>query len=151
MIRLSRQTDYGIVLLSHLASTDETRLNATALSQATLLPGPMVAKILKQLVHGGLLESHRGVNGGYSLAKAPADVTVAQIIAAIDGPIAITDCVEESTDECSYEATCRVRGNWLRINEAVREALDAITLEEMARVEPAPPGSLPDVLISLGR
>ena len=151
MIRLSRQTDYGIVLLCHLASTDVERLNATELAQATLLPGPMVAKILKQLVHGGLLESHRGVRGGYSLAKPPAEVTVAKIIAALDGPIAITDCVEESTDECSYEATCRVRGNWLRINEAVREALDAITLEEMARVEPAPPDAIGEVLISLGR
>lgn len=132
MIRLSRQTDYGIVLMSQLAAQPEVRRNANELAEATHLPAPMVAKILKQLVRSGLLISRRGAHGGYALAQEAASISVADIIAALDGPIAMTECVEESTDECSYEATCRVRGNWLRINRAVRESLEAIPLSEMA-------------------
>ena len=132
MIRLTKQTDYGIVLLSHLAVSSEDHLNAPELARETHLPLPMVSKILKTLARSGLLESHRGVKGGYRLARSAAAISVAEIIAALEGPIAITECAPESSDECSYEGFCRVRTNWQRINRAVRDALAGVSLEEMA-------------------
>ena len=142
MIRLTKQTDYGIVLMTRLAAsaTSDTLWSASELAEATRLPTPMVSKILKRLVRGGLLDSQRGARGGYSLSRPATDVTVAQIVAALEGPIAITECVEESTDECTYESFCGVRANWQRINQAVQDALDAITLSDM--VTPLPLGQL---------
>lgn len=132
MIRLSKQTDYGIVLMSQIAAAGDVRCNAPDLARETHLPLPMVSKILKLLVRGGLLESQRGVKGGYRLAKPAARINVAEIIASLDGPIAITECIDDSNEECSYESFCRVRTNWQRINHAVRSALEQITLEEMS-------------------
>jgi len=131
MIRITKQTDYGIVLLTHLAAQPLRHLNAPELASETQLPLPMVSKILKVLVREGLLLSNRGVKGGYSLARRPDEITMAEIIAALEGPIAITECIEVSSD-CSHEQLCPVRSNWQRINAAVREALDGITLAEMA-------------------
>jgi FeS assembly SUF system regulator len=131
MIRITKQTDYGIVLLTHLAAQPLRHLNAPELAGETQLPLPMVSKILKVLVREGLLLSNRGVKGGYSLARRPDEISMAEIIAALEGPIAITECIEVSSD-CSHEQLCPVRSNWQRINAAVREALDGITLAEMA-------------------
>ncbi len=135
MIRLTKQTDYGIVLMSHVAASDRELHAAADLAERTLLPQPMVSKILKLLARGGMLESHRGAKGGYSLALDPRKISVADIIRALEGPIAITECTTEGPHECSYEATCRVRGNWQRINRAVNDALEEITLAEMASDE----------------
>ncbi|HVS15235.1 MAG TPA: SUF system Fe-S cluster assembly regulator [Thermoanaerobaculia bacterium] len=132
MIRLTKQTDYGIVLLSQIAVAADRLLTAPDLAHETHLPLPMVSKILKALTRAGLLVSQRGAKGGYALAQPARDVSVAAIIAALEGPIAITECVEEREDGCTYEGTCRVRGNWQRINHAVRDALEGISLEEMA-------------------
>jgi FeS assembly SUF system regulator len=131
MIRITKQTDYGIVLLTHLAAQPERQLNAPELAAETQLPLPMVSKILKILVREGLLVSHRGVKGGYSLGRLPEEITMAEIISSLEGPIAITECIEVSSD-CSHEQLCPVRSNWQRINEAVRGALEGITLAEMA-------------------
>jgi len=136
MIRITKQTDYGIVLLTHLASQPERQLNAPELASETQLPLPMVSKILKLLVREGLLLSHRGVKGGYSLARHPGEISMAEIIAALEGPIAITECIDESSD-CSHERLCPVRSNWQRINAAVRGALEGITLAEMTHPLPA--------------
>ncbi len=130
MIRITKQTDYGIVLLTHLASQADRQLNAPELAAETQLPLPMVSKILKILVREGLLASHRGVKGGYSLGRLPEEITMAEIISALEGPIAITECIEVSSD-CSHERLCPVRSNWQRINQAVRGALEGITLAEM--------------------
>lgn len=130
MIRITKQTDYGIVLLTHLAGQPERQVNAPELASETQLPLPMVSKILKLLVREGLLLSHRGVKGGYSLARLPGEITMAEIIASLEGPIAITECIEVSSD-CSHEQLCPVRSNWQRINAAVRGALEGITLAEM--------------------
>ena len=131
MIRITRQTDYGIVLLTHLASHTERQFNAPELATETRLPLPMVSKILKVLTRDRLLVSHRGVKGGYSLERPASQITMADIIAALEGPIAITECIDDSSG-CSHEALCSVRGNWQRINDAVLAALQGITLEEMA-------------------
>ncbi len=131
MIRITKQTDYGIVLLTHLGAHAERTYNAPELSAEARLPLPMVSKILKLLAKEGLLASHRGVKGGYSLSRSPEEISMAEIVAALEGPIAITECISVESD-CTHEAVCPVRGNWHRINEAVRRALEGISLAEMA-------------------
>lgn len=131
MIRLTKQADYGIVLVTELAQTGQAP--AADLAVQTQLPAPMVSKILKLLARSGLLTSHRGVRGGYELARSAAEISVADVILALEGPIALTECSAHSEHECSYEAFCRVRENWQRINQAVRGALEEITIADMAR------------------
>lgn len=133
MIRLTKLTDYGIVLLTNIAK-DPDRLmhNARDLSAEAGIPLPMTSKILKTLAREGLLVSHRGVKGGYSLARAPEEITVAQMVAALEGPIAITECTDVDSD-CQVELVCPVRSNWQRINKAVQGALEGITLAEMTQ------------------
>ena len=134
MIRMTRQTDYGIVLMTCMASRPERATHpARDLSQEAHLSLPMVSKVLKVLARKGLLVSHRGVKGGYSLAQRPEKITVNQIIAAIEGPIAMTECSFETPGQCTQEPLCPVRSNWQKINWAVRTALDRITLHEMTR------------------
>jgi FeS assembly SUF system regulator len=134
MIRITRLTDYGIVLLSHLASSPERYFNAPELAADARLPLPMVSKILKMLARSGLLSSHRGVHGGYALARPAADITVAEILTALEGPIAVTECIDDSAGGgCDQVAFCPVQGNWRRINLAIRDALAGITLAEMSR------------------
>ncbi|HEX2224576.1 MAG TPA: SUF system Fe-S cluster assembly regulator [Thermoanaerobaculia bacterium] len=142
MIRITKQTDYGVVLLTHLASHPERQFNAPDLAAETRLPLPMVSKILKLLAREGLLASHRGVKGGYNLGRTPEAITMAEVIRALEGPIAITECIEEAGD-CAHASLCGVRGHWHRINEAVREALEGLSLAEMA-----PPQAK---LVTLGR
>jgi FeS assembly SUF system regulator len=130
MIRITRQTDYGIVLLTHMAAHLERRFNAPELAVEAHLPLPTVSKILKLLTREGVLESHRGIKGGYSLARGPEEVSMAEIVSALEGPVAITECIDESSG-CTFEPTCRVRANWQRINDAIRQALAGISLAEM--------------------
>lgn len=131
MIRITKQTDYGIVLMTHLAEDPERRYPAPDLASEAGLPLPMVSKILKLLARDGLLDSHRGVKGGYALARSPEEITVDEIIAALEGPIAITECIEHAPGDCDHEAVCPTRGNWQKINQAIRQALERITLAEM--------------------
>jgi FeS assembly SUF system regulator len=133
MLRMTKQADYGIVLLSFMAGSPAARYTAPDLAVATHLPLPMVSKILKILGRGGLLISHRGAKGGYSLAEAPRDISVARMITALDGPIAFTECSDDASPGlCSQEAGCQIRNTWRRINVAVKDALEAITLAELA-------------------
>lgn len=151
MIRITKTTDYGIVLLTHMAERPDHRFNAPELAHDAGLPLPMVSKILKTLAREGLLASHRGAAGGYALARAPQEIPVSEVIAALEGPIAITECIDDSPGECVQEATCPLRSNWQLINSAIRHALDGIKLSQMAR--PLPPGErLAGIerLISLG-
>jgi FeS assembly SUF system regulator len=131
MLRITKQTDYGIVLLTHMAADPERLVNAPELALETSLPQPMVAKILKLLARAAILESHRGVNGGYSLARAPEELSVAEAITALEGQIAITECTDDSDGLCAQEQVCRVRSNWNRINLAIQEALGRISVAEM--------------------
>jgi FeS assembly SUF system regulator len=130
MIRITKQTDYGVVLLTHMAVHADHQYNAPDLAAEAHLPLPMVSKILKLLAREGVLVSHRGVKGGYGLARPPRAISMAEIIAALEGPIAITECIEEVGD-CAHERLCPVRSNWHRINEALLAALQGITLAEM--------------------
>ena len=137
MIRMTKTADYGIVLMSHLAGFgDGEPHNAREIARAAGLPQPVVSKLLKALAREGLLESHRGAKGGYSLAHPPEDITAAQIITALEGPIGLTECTVHP-GQCVQEASCHVREPWQRINAAVRDALGGITLGDLAQtVEP---------------
>lgn len=140
MLRLTRQSDYAIVLMTHFAGTPGKAVqNARDLAKCAGLPLPTVSKTLKALGRADLLVSHRGVKGGYSLARSAAEITVAEIIEATEGPIALTECLDTVSDECGIEFCCPVRTNWQRINQAVRDALRDIPLSEMSTTVTFPP------------
>lgn len=136
MIKLSKLADYGIVVMTHLARPG-MQASAHAIAEATRIPPPMASKVLKALARDGLLRSQRGVKGGYELARPASAITVAEIIESLDGPIAVTDCVDGAPGDCVIESLCPARTNWERINTAIRGALDGVTLAEMADAIPA--------------
>ena len=137
MIRLSRMTDYGVVVMAQLNQNPGTT-TAPELAQATGLPAPTVSKLLKQLARSGLVDSHRGVNGGYALTRDLEGITAMEIIEALDGPVALTACVEGAEDACNVESLCPMRGGWDKVNAAVRRALREVTLADLC-----PPRSFP--------
>jgi FeS assembly SUF system regulator len=140
MIRITRQTDYGIILLAHLAAKPPAEVHtARDVAGAFNLPLPMVSKVMKLLAREGILSSHRGVKGGYSLARNPERITVGEVIRVLEGPIGITECAF-SPGSCEQETLCPVRSNWLRISAVVRDALERIPLTEMTA--PSSPGLL---------
>jgi FeS assembly SUF system regulator len=136
VIRLSKLSDYGIVITTQLARHPGRQHSAAEIAQEAHLPLPMVSKILKALARAGVLASHRGAKGGYGLARPASTISVADVITALDGPIAVTACIEDGPGECDIESLCPARANWHRINEAIRQALDAISLAEMAQTLP---------------
>ena len=141
MLRLTKLTDYAIVILSEMASNPAVRLSSSQVAAATGVNEPTVAKILKQLTCAGVIGSYRGMQGGYQLVHETNEITVRQIIEAIDGPIAIADCVNGTTG-CSVEHKCRVRGNWDKVNNAIIGALDGLTLGEMMQQQNVPENKL---------
>jgi FeS assembly SUF system regulator len=142
MIRITREADYGILLMTCLAQADGQPRSAAALAQQRRLPLPMVGKILKALARAGLLISQRGAQGGYNLARMPAEISAADIIGALEGPIAITECSADAHDGCSRLEHCEVSGHWPRINRAIHAALQSISLLEMSRPDPPQPTPL---------
>ncbi len=132
MIRLSRLADYGVVLAGFMAGSPARFHNAFDLAEATQLPAPTVSKILAALGRGGVLVSHRGAKGGYRLAKPPAEISVADIVSALDGPISLTLCAERSGSNCDVESICPNRRGWRKINAGIRKALEDVSLAEMA-------------------
>ncbi len=132
MLRLSKLTDYATVILSFMAR-DDTQLHAAMeIASVTGIALPTVSKILKLLVNAKLLISTRGAKGGYTLARAPEKITVAAVISALEGPIALTEC-SISRQGCEQAAGCDIRGNWSLINEAIHNALESVTLADMIR------------------
>ena len=136
MIRLSKLADYGIVIMTTLARHPGRQHNAPEVAAQSHIPLPMASKILKALARAGLLVSHRGAKGGYDLARPAAAISVADVICALDGPIAMTACVEDGPGGCEIEALCPARANWQRINDAIRGALEGISVAEMAQTIP---------------
>ena len=133
MFRISRLTDYGIVVMAHLAGCeDDDSHNARELAEETRLPAPFVSKILKSLTRAGLLSSSRGMKGGYMLAYSPLDISIADIVAAVEGPIALTHCIEDAPGACELESCCRVRDALQVLNNTVRQALREVSLADLA-------------------
>ncbi len=132
MIRITKHTDYGLVLLTTLARHDGGEpQTARELAERSLLPVPMVSQILKSLAKGGLLESTRGVKGGYRLVRRPDEVTIAEVISVLEGPIAITECSTDVSGDCEQEDACPLQGPWQKINRVIRSALESVSLSDL--------------------
>ena len=130
MIILSKLADYGVIVATHLAALPDRQVTAGAVAAATRLPQATVAKLLKALAHAGLVIATRGPSGGYRLARGAKAISVAEVVAAIDGDIGLTQC-SVHIDECARTTYCPTRPHWAAINRAVGAALKAVTLDEM--------------------
>jgi FeS assembly SUF system regulator len=130
MFRLSKLTDYAVVVLVRL-STGETLQTSPGIAAVTGIPEPTVAKVLKALAGSSLVVSQRGARGGYRLTRPLAAIPIAHVIEALDGPIALTACVEGSSSDCECREMCPMRGRWDPVNDAIRHALSSITLADM--------------------
>jgi len=143
MLRLSKLTDYAVVVLIRLSSGAAVQ-TVPQIAQSTGVPEPTVAKVLKALSAAGLVLSLRGARGGYRLTQSLGEIPVSRVIAAIDGPIALTACVEGSGTVCSTQHHCPVSGRWNLVNGAIQTALDNISLGDMAMVA-VPRGLRPEM------
>ncbi len=130
MFRMNKLTDYGILLLTRMAIAPEGGISARELAEETHIPLPTVGKLLKILLKEGLLVSHRGTKGGYALSRSSSEITVAEVIRALEGPIAMTDCEE---NRCDLESGCPTRSHWRVVNRTVLVALQNLTLREMTQ------------------
>ena len=137
MLRISKLTDYATVILARLASEPERRFTAAQIAIETHLAVPTVSKLLKQLQRRGLVLSTRGLHGGYLLARPAGEINAAQILDALEGPVALTECAS-SASHCCIETTCLVTKAWQRVNLAVRRSLQEITLLELAGLNSLP-------------
>ena len=132
MLRISKLTDYAIVILSYMARNNAAQHAATEISSVTGIKLPTVSKLLKTLSKADIVRSLRGSKGGYYLARGPETITVANVIVAIEGPIALTEC-SLPVDHCEQSSSCEIRGNWAVINRAVKTALESVTLVDMIK------------------
>lgn len=135
MFRLSRLTDYAVVVMTQLARMPGTVVTATELAEQVGLPAPTTAKVLKLLARHKLITSQRGVSGGYVASRGAAEIALTEVITAVDGPVALTACVDGAVGHCAVEEVCPVRGRWDRVNLAIRTALDEISLADMSGPE----------------
>lgn len=143
MLRVSKLTDYATVVMTCLAMPEGAEvLSAQQLAERAHLEVPTVSKLLKQLANAGLVESRRGVNGGYRLARDPRAISVADIVTAMEGPIGMTECSAHS-GICNHESHCGVRVNWQRISLAIRVALEGVTLADMISTPSKRPIGIP--------
>ena len=132
-MKLSRLTDYAVILLTKLSFGDGEPASAARLSEDLMLPQPTVSKLLKMLTKANLVASQRGAAGGYSLTRNAGKISIGDVIAAIEGPVALTACIDESEEDvCGVQSFCGMRGNWVLVNAAVNEALNRVTLSDMA-------------------
>ena len=132
MLRVSKLTDYATAVMTVLADAPVRVHSAQELAERARLEPPTVSKLLKQLAHAQLIDSFRGVNGGYRLAREPARISIADIVIAMEGPIGMTQCSAHA-GQCDHEPHCGVRVNWQRINQAIAQALDNVSLADMLR------------------
>jgi FeS assembly SUF system regulator len=130
MLRLSKLTDYAVVVLVRLAQTEGVQ-TSPGIAGSTGIPEPTVAKVLKILASGGLVTSQRGARGGYRLVRSLAAIPLAEVIGVVDGPIALAACVDGSATACESQGLCPVRGRWDPVNDAIHRALSSITLADM--------------------
>ena len=132
MVRLGKLTDYGLVVMTCMARTAGSPMRtARDLASESRLPLSTVSKLLKQLLQSGLLVSHRGIKGGYVLARDPHEISVVEVISAIEGPMALTECSSEITGLCNLEPCCPIKTNQQIINRAVRGVLEKIALSDL--------------------
>lgn len=151
MLRMSKLTDYGTVVLAHLAGNGANFQSAAEVADASGIALPTVSKLLKSLAKAELVQSTRGAHGGYRLARRPQQISATDVIDALEGPVSITEC-SASNSRCDYEHNCNVGNAWQRINIAIRRALDDINLVDLLRVNsPVPRFDLGGIPISVTR
>ena len=133
-MRLTHLADYAVVMMTAAARRPvAARLSATELSDETGVPLPTAQKLMQRLAAAGLLTGQRGAGGGYALAKAVTEISLADIVEAVEGPIAMTQCADGLNHECILDAHCRVKPHMGVVGNAVRGALHAVSLTELAR------------------
>jgi Rrf2 family protein len=138
MLRLSKKADYALMAMKHLAThTDTASTSARAIAEEYNIPLELMAKVLQRLARRGLLASHQGTRGGYTLSKAPASISVADIIQAIDGPLTVTACSSDD-EQCEQFGRCNVRDPLWRIKDRIIVALETVSLAEIASDVPLP-------------
>ena len=140
MLRVTKLTDYATVVLTVLAARPGEVLSASDLAEHSGLEPPTVSKVLKPLAQAGLVEGLRGVHGGYRLSRDAAEISLVEIVEAMEGPLAMTEC-SQSESQCGIAQKCGARANWRLINDVVSDALRGFTLAQMI----APPPSSDDV------
>lgn len=131
MIKLSKLSDYAIVVLSRLAAEKGDVMTTALLSSETGIPEPTVSKVLKLLSKQKIVISVRGANGGYMMERCPKDITVTELITALEGPIALTECVDGGHTDCMIDSLCPLKGGWNKVNMAVKNALDQVALADL--------------------
>lgn len=135
-MRLSSMADYAVVTMAAAARhCGGARVSAAQLAEETGLPAPTVQKLVSRLTAAGLLRSSRGVGGGLKLARPAAAITLADIVEAVEGPIALTACIEHGRHDCTLESACMVRPHWPIVNEALRGALAQVPLTRLAAAQ----------------
>ena len=139
MLRVTKLTDYATVVLTVLATRPGDVLSATELADLARLEAPTVSKLLKPLAQAGLVCSQRGVRGGYRLSRAATEISLIEIVEAMEGPLAMTECSQHDS-QCGIAKQCGVRANWRLINDVVADALRGVTLAQMLK----PPSSSDD-------
>ncbi|MFZ5610590.1 MAG: SUF system Fe-S cluster assembly regulator [Pseudomonadota bacterium] len=144
MIRLSNMADYAVVIMCRAARMTDSRHNAADMAAATGVPAATAAKLMSALARAGLLASHRGVAGGFTLARPATAISMADIIEAVDGPIAMTNCIEHGPGDCTLESFCVMRPHWQAINGAIKSALAEVSLAEIAAPYPISPTLMAD-------
>ena len=149
-MRLSNLADYAVVMLSAAVRHGDARLTATLLAEETGVPLPTAQKLVGRLAAAGLLVSARGAGGGFRLARAPQAISLADIVEAVEGPIAMTACVEQGRQDCGLDHQCQVKPHWGAVNDAMRGALAGISLASLSAppafvlAEPAPQNQMQD-------
>ncbi len=134
MLRISKLTDYGTVVLAHLAANSDVVCSAADVSSATGIAPPTVSKLLKSLARAELVSSTRGANGGYRLTREAREISAADVIDALEGPVSITEC-SASDSHCNFESVCSVGNAWKRINLAIRRALQDVSLSDLLKTQ----------------
>jgi len=135
VIRLTNLADYAVVVMTAAARAPDRRFSAAELAAETGVPAPTAAKLTGILARAGLLESARGVTGGVQLGREAAEISIADIVEAVDGPIAIAQCLHDKPSDCALESNCAVRPHWSLINVRVREALSDVSLAAIVAAE----------------
>ena len=138
MLRVAKLTDYATVVMTVLATAPDAVLSASELAERAGLETPTVSKVLKPLAQAGLVAGFRGVNGGYRLARPAHEIGLIEIVEAMEGPLAMTECSVHS-GQCGIEGSCNVRANWRYINDVVVAALRSVTLAQMLEPPASPP------------
>ena len=134
-MRLSSMADYAVVTMSAAARhCGMVRVSAAQLAEETGLPPATVQKLVSKLSAAGLLRASRGAGGGLKLARPAAAISLADIVEAVEGPIALTSCVEQGKHDCGMESACTVRPHWGVVNDAVRGALAEVPLTRLAEM-----------------